>query len=346
MSHFDVPNCALVLFGKENIQTIEIDDPALSAGQVRVQISYSAICGTQLGEWAQMRGTDPYLPHCLGHEAVGVVIEKAALVKTVDVGDTVIISWMKNNGVSSAAPAYKSTQGLKINSGECATFIRRAILPENRLTKVNIEKVEPAHALIGCAQLTAIGLLKATQEHGYTIGDRAIVFGLGGIGFACASLLTKTGVKVTGVDQESVISNLKNQLDLPLVRLSTSSELIGLQQEWDFAVIAAGSISAMESALDLLPKNSGALFIIGNPPHGEKLKIETKSLLYGRKIVGVGEKDVSTQKDIWRLVELFYSDKNENNTQVGRRVKIDVDFNEVFRELHKGSGKRTVIDFT
>ena len=35
---------------------------------------YSSICHTQLQEILGLRGKDKFLPHCLGHEATGVVV--------------------------------------------------------------------------------------------------------------------------------------------------------------------------------------------------------------------------------------------------------------------------------
>jgi len=47
----------------------------LDFGQVLVQVHYSGICGSQLGEISGVKGMDPYLPHLLGHEGSGTVIE-------------------------------------------------------------------------------------------------------------------------------------------------------------------------------------------------------------------------------------------------------------------------------
>ena len=43
--------------------------------QVFVKICYSGICGSQIGEIRGVKGEDKYLPHLLGHEGVGEVLE-------------------------------------------------------------------------------------------------------------------------------------------------------------------------------------------------------------------------------------------------------------------------------
>ena len=53
----------------------EIEVPALKPGQVLVEIAYSGACGTQVMEWRGDKGEDKWVPHCLGHEGTGVVLE-------------------------------------------------------------------------------------------------------------------------------------------------------------------------------------------------------------------------------------------------------------------------------
>lgn len=47
----------------------------LLVGQVLVRIYYSGICGKQIEEIQGTSGADPYLPHMLGHEGSGVVLD-------------------------------------------------------------------------------------------------------------------------------------------------------------------------------------------------------------------------------------------------------------------------------
>ena len=48
----------------------------LVPGQVFVKIEYSGICGAQINEIDAVKGPDQYLPHLLGHEGVGTVLER------------------------------------------------------------------------------------------------------------------------------------------------------------------------------------------------------------------------------------------------------------------------------
>ena len=67
---------AAVLFelGKP-LEVITIEVPPLHEGQVLVKLAYSGVCHSQLMEIRGKRGNDKYLPHLLGHEGSGVVLE-------------------------------------------------------------------------------------------------------------------------------------------------------------------------------------------------------------------------------------------------------------------------------
>ena len=50
-------------------------DGKLLKGQILVKILYSGICGSQLGEIQGIKGKDNYLPHLMGHEGIGEVLD-------------------------------------------------------------------------------------------------------------------------------------------------------------------------------------------------------------------------------------------------------------------------------
>ena len=47
----------------------------LAFGQVLVKVHYSGICGAQINEIDGAKGPDKFLPHLLGHEGCGTVLD-------------------------------------------------------------------------------------------------------------------------------------------------------------------------------------------------------------------------------------------------------------------------------
>ena len=144
-----------------------------------VKILCSGICGSQLGEIDGVKGPDRFLPHLLGHEGTGIVLECGEGVKTVKPDDKVVLHWRKGAGLESVAPAYSSPIG-KINAGWVTTFNEVAIISENRLTAIPREFDADAAALLGCAVTTGFGVINNNAL--LKIGQSIVVFGAGGIG--------------------------------------------------------------------------------------------------------------------------------------------------------------------
>ena len=95
--------------------------PDLNPGQILVRVAYSGICRSQLMEARGHRGPDPYLPHLLGHEGAGEVIDVAQGVKKVVKGDHVVLTWIKGEGANCKGAVY-SKDNIQINSGGVTTL--------------------------------------------------------------------------------------------------------------------------------------------------------------------------------------------------------------------------------
>ena len=85
------------------IDEVQLPDK-LDYGQVLVKVHYSGICGSQLGEIAGVKGPDPYLPHLLGHEGSGIVLETGLDVRYVNEGDHVVLHWRPGKGIEARLP--------------------------------------------------------------------------------------------------------------------------------------------------------------------------------------------------------------------------------------------------
>src|SRR5258706_14652247 len=113
----------------------DLDMPALDVGQVLVKIQCSGICGAQLGEISGVKGPDKFLPHLLGHEGGGIVVDIGPGVTHIKKGDRVCLHWRKGAGIH-AKPAQYQWKSRTVNSGWVTTFNEYSIVSENRVTPV------------------------------------------------------------------------------------------------------------------------------------------------------------------------------------------------------------------
>ena len=135
----------------------EIKISSLGCGQVLVQVHQSSICGAQINEISAAKGPDNFLPHLLGHEGGGVVLDIGPGVTYFQKGDHVVLHWRKGVGIH-AQPAKYRWKDQVVNAGWVTTFNECAIISENRLTKIDKDIPFDIAALMGCAVTTALGL--------------------------------------------------------------------------------------------------------------------------------------------------------------------------------------------
>src|SRR3990167_10583373 len=94
--HFSMMTAAVLIKQNEPLVLFKnIIKPKPKRGQALVKILFAGLCHSQLMEISGSRGEDKYLPHLLGHEGVGTVVEIGEGVTKVKVNDEVILGWIK-----------------------------------------------------------------------------------------------------------------------------------------------------------------------------------------------------------------------------------------------------------
>ena len=224
-------NAPLEICGLEPVRPLEF-------GQVLVKVLVSGICGSQLLEIAGLKpGPQPPLPHPMGHEGCGIVLEIGPGVKQVKVGDKVVMHWRKGAGIESDFPRYQfkdkeegrvkreetatelhAPDGIAggremappevvepriITGGRVTTFMEQAVCSENRLTTVPQDTPEELCALLGCGLSTALATLE--NEARLLRGESILIVGCGGLGtnlILAAKLTGACPITVTDVEPE------------------------------------------------------------------------------------------------------------------------------------------------
>lgn len=275
----------------------EFDLSLPSFGQVLVEVLYTSICGTQIGEIKGRKGPDKYLPHLLGHEALGRVSSIGDGVTTVDEGDYVILHWMEGSGVS-CGPIVHRWRGSPLNAGKVTTFSKHTLVSENRCTKVSdaiasSQSVAPYLPLFGCAVPTVVGSFENQIRSKF--GGRGLVLGAGGLGFIQVAMLVNSlrFSSVTVLDHSpAALGAIKNRF--PEAECVDSIEHMHYRAGYDLVIDNTGSTELLAKGFDLLGTR-GQMVCFGVPGCGEKTPINTLDLHFGKSVVGIfgGNGDVS-----------------------------------------------------
>ena len=296
------------------IDEISFED-VLDVGQVLVKLDYSGICGSQLGEISGVKGPDPYLPHLLGHEGSGTVVETGPGVRTVTTGDRVVLHWKKGLGIEASPPKYK-WRGEIVNAGHVTTFNSAAVVSENRITKISPNTDLRAAALMGCAITTGFGVI--TNDAKLKIGENIIVFGAGGVGLnIIQGAKLAAANKIIAVDQwDNRLALAKNFGATSTVNVKSVENLEGSLSDAirgfpiDVAVDNTGNPSMIKKAYDLVSKG-GRVLLVGVPKKGDETTLYTLPMHFGKRLIGSEGGGTDPDRDIPKYMDLIDNKKLE-----------------------------------
>lgn len=290
----------------------ELDVPQLKPGQVLVKISYSGVCHTQLSECRGRRGPDAFLPHCLGHEGSGIVVDVGPSVTKVKNGQRVLLSWMKGSGADVPGTIYGSALG-NVNSGAITTFGRFSVISENRLTVLPDTISLKDAALLGCAVPTGIGAVMNTAQA--QSGQSVVVFGAGGIGLCAVVGAAIAGCDpIVAVDVNPVKLTAATQVGAThTINAGDPDFVTNLKQitksGFDVAVEATGRKEPMELALQVVRNQGGRAVILGNAVFGEKISIDPREFNAGKQLRGSWGGDNNPDRDFPKYFDYLQAGK-------------------------------------
>jgi S-(hydroxymethyl)glutathione dehydrogenase / alcohol dehydrogenase len=286
----------------------EIDIPALKPGQVLVEIAYSGACGTQVMEWRGDKGEDKWVPHCLGHEGTGTVLETGSAVTRVKAGDKVVLSWIRGSGIEAGGAVYMWGEK-KVNAGGVTTFQRHAVVSENRLTLLPAELPMDLAVLLGCAAPTGMGavynVLKAQP------GDAVAVFGTGGVGLHAVMAAALVGaMPVIAIDPNPTRRALAPLYGATHVIDPSGADALAeikkiVPQGVDIAVESSGVPAAMEMAVNATRQQGGRAVVIGNARQGAMLSLNPSVFNQGKSLMGTWGGDSVPDRDYGRYARLL-----------------------------------------
>ena len=295
---------AVLIEQRKPLEVLSVKLPdTLLEGQVLVKIGYSGICGSQLGEIDGIKGPDKYLPHLLGHEGSGVVVETGRGVTTLTPGDEVVLHWRPGKGIQSVTPKYRSSKGL-INAGWVTTFNQYGIISENRLTKISTKLSSDILPLFGCAATTALGVVENNAN--LLPGQNVLIYGAGGIGLNMIQLAKLKGENKLQLASDCGASHLINASQSNNLKTEINSLLSG--DKLDIFIDNTGNTKVIELGYEIVAP-TGKIVLVGVPKKDEKIQINTLPLHFGKQLIGSEGGNRNPNQDIPRLIEYTESDK-------------------------------------
>lgn len=323
----------------------EVEIPRLDVGQVLVKVEHSGLCGKQLEEITGRRGEDPFLPHLLGHEGAGIVVDVGPGVRKVKSGDHVVLHWVKGSGIDSDTPEFM-WNGTVVNAGWVTTFSEYTVASENRVTLIAVNVKFDVASLLGCAVITGLGIVfnNAALKPGQSIA----VFGVGGVGLnVVQGAALVNAYPIVAIDlydhklEQAVAFGATHTVNATRSDPQTFLMELSGGRGFDATVDVTGNTGVRQMAYNTT-NNAGKTILAGVPHHQEPITIDSFPLHFGRRILGSHGGESQPDVDIPRYIQLYKRGKLKLHEQITHRYCLD-EINKAVDVVRKGEAGRCVI---
>lgn len=339
---------AILLAQRQPLVLDEVTLPSLGFGQVLVRMIATRICGSQIGEIDGVKGPDRWLPHLLGHEAAGTVMEIGPEVRHVQPGDRVVCHWRPGRGIEARPPVY-DWNGRPVNAGCITTFQDLAILSENRVTRVPPDTDPEVCCLLADTLTTGFGVIN--HDAAVRLGEAVVIIGCGGIGLGTVLGAHLAGAHpVVAVDlQDHKLEKARafgathtvNSARTPDLRASVLEQLGG--QPPDVVVDGTGQPSVLAQAFALAgPK--GRCIGVGVMAHDRQLSLNTLPLHHGKVLTGSEGGGSRPADDIPRYLRMMKAGRFDPRGMVSHRLPLE-DINDGIARMRSGEVIHALVHF-
>ena len=353
------------------LEIAEVDLAGPRAGEVMVEIKATGICHTDA---YTLSGADPegLFPSIMGHEGAGIVVETGAGVTSVKKGDHVIPLYIPEcrqcpsciSGRTNLCTAIRETQGRGVMpdgssrfslGGQplfhymgTSTFSNFTVLPEIAVAKIRADAPFDKVCYIGCGVTTGIGAVINTAK--VQVGDRVVVFGLGGIGLNVVQGARLAGASmIVGIDLNPGRRAMAEKFGMTHfvnpdeVRGDLVPYIVDLTKGGaDFSFECVGNVKLMRQALECCQRGWGTCVIIGVAGSGQEISTRPFQLVTGRTWKGTAFGGAKSRRDVPKIVD-WYMDKRINiDDLITHTMPLD-QINHAFDLMHEGKSIRSVV---
>lgn len=330
-------NAAVLTQLNSPLELVELIAPEPDYGQVRVRLRCSGICGSQLQEIRGEKGAP--LPHLLGHEGCGIVESIGPKVRTVAVGQKVVLHWRKGDGIESECPVY-FRYGEQIGAGHVTTFNEVAIVSENRVTAVPDDAPDELCALLGCGLSTALGVIE--HEANLQMGESVLIIGCGGLGL---NLILAAKMRMAGWIVVSDLHQEKASVAMAIGAHQFNGCCPIAGSGFDVVIDTTGSAEAIADGINRL-NPSGRFIMVGQPKPGQFIQIPNARGLFngdGCKIMATQGGGFRPHIDIPRYYQLWKSGQMDLSGIITHRLPL-AKINEGIELVKTGNAGRVLIE--
>jgi Zn-dependent alcohol dehydrogenase len=345
------------------VEEVELASP--QAGEVAVKLSACAICHSDIHYMEGAWGGE--LPAVYGHEAAGVVQAAGKGVTRPKPGDHVVVTLIRSCGtcyyctqghpylcqtpfpLDTRSP-LRTRNGVSLHQGmRTGAFAESVVVDQSQVVPIPHEVPLDCASLLACGVITGLGAVINTAQ--VPAGSNVVVIGCGGVG-----LNSIQGAALCGAQTIIALDLLDKKLQaaeafgathtINPLKANAQEQIYDLTQGYgaDYVFVTVGSGKAMEQGLRLLHR-AGTLVVVGMPPYGVKLLIETADFAStGQRILASKMGSTRPNQDIPHLVALYQQGRLKLDELITGRYPLG-EINRAITVVKQGNALRNVIVF-
>ncbi|GAA3689964.1 zinc-dependent alcohol dehydrogenase family protein [Nonomuraea antimicrobica] len=346
------------------IREVEIAGPG--PGEARVRIKASGVCGSDL---KAIDGKSPVvgrLPFVLGHESAGVVESVGAGVTSVAPGDHVIIAmngpcgrchpcgsgrFHLCSGPSRLPTIMGGPPRITLDGQEVRRFIgigsfaEYAVVPEAMCVRIDRSAPFAAMCLLACGVVTGVGAVLNVAR--VRPGSTVLVVGCGGVGLNVvqgAVLAGATTIVAADVAEQKLKTAERFGATHTLLPADLPRQVSDVVKGGvDYAFDATGVPGVLARAF-ASTRPGGTTVMVGSPPQGHPLELDTGLLFASRSLMGTQGGDAAPHRDLPMLATQYARGHLDLDALISERLPLDA-VNEAVTHVREGTVARTVITF-
>ena len=357
--------------GTWNIEEVELDGP--SQDEVLVKFQATGLCHSD-DHFAKGDLPLAVSPFCGGHEAVGIVQEVGARVRSLKEGDRIVTSFIPGcghcrwcasglqnlcgSGAEMATGAqldgtYRMHVDGKPVARNCAlgTFCQYGVLHEWSCVRVEHDIPSRVACLVGCGVPTGWGA--AVNAANVAPGEVVIVFGTGGVGINAVQGAWDAGAAhVIAVDA----APFKREMSMKVGATAAFADLESATeharsltdgQGADSTIITLGIPTGNDIGQAIASvRKAGTVVLVGVPnwqENGIPVNIN-EFLVYQKRLQASLFGGMSPSKDIPRLLDYYRAGRLHLDELVTTTYTLD-EINQGYEDMHAGRNVRGVVLF-
>jgi 2-desacetyl-2-hydroxyethyl bacteriochlorophyllide A dehydrogenase len=332
---------AAVYTSKRSIQTFKRPVQPPRAGEVRIDVAYTGVCGTDLHIFHGDMDGRVAAPAVVGHEMSGRVAELGSGVTGWSVGDPVTVMPLQWDGTCPACVAGNEhiCQNLNFIGIDSPGAMQQSwTVPASTLVALPVDLPLEHAALV---EPTAVAV-HDVRRAAVSAGDRVVVVGGGPVGLLIALVARDAGGEVMVAELNPFRRSIAEAQGLRTVD-PAQDDVSALVQEWTEGAGAAiafevsGAAAGVALAVDVLAVR-GRLCLVAIHPVPREVSLHR---FFWRELTLVGAR-LYRREDFVRAIELIATNVVPSEQIISRVVGLDAAA-DAFEALESGGGVMKVL---